>query len=248
MQHKSITVLAASTAIALQVSCGGADKKIYDLPANFNPDAAYIVEISGKDLNQEITNTYFPAPVGATWTYEAKTDEGTERTEVEVLATSKAVWDATATVVRDTVYLNDEVIEDTWDWYGQDADGNVWYLGEDTNEYDNGVVVSTAGAWQSGVDNALPGYIMLAAPQVGDAYRQEYRKGKAEDVAEVVALNVTVTIGLGTFNDCVKTREVSVIDRSYEEFKYACPGIGVILEEAEDERVELIAYTGLNPQ
>jgi hypothetical protein len=231
------------------VACGGGGggDEIFDLPANFDPDAPYTVNITGGDLDTDITNQYFPAPIGATWTYEAQTDEGTEHTDVEVLAQTKDVWGATATVVHDTVYLNGEMIEDTWDWYGQDAQGNVWYLGEETYEYENGVVVSSAGAWESGVNGALPGYIMLANPQVGDAYRQEYLAGEAEDLAEIVELNVTVSVAAGEFIGCVKTREVSVIDRSYEEFKYSCPGIGVVLEEAGDDRVELIAYSGLTP-
>lgn len=94
----------------------------------------------------------------------------------------------------------------------------------------------------------MPGYTMLANPAVGESYRQEYLAGEAEDLAEVVELDVSVTVPAGSFTGCVKTREVSVIDRSYEEFKYACPGIGVALEEEEDTRVELIEYTGLTPQ
>ncbi len=55
---------------------------------------------------------------------------------------------------------------------------------------------------------------MLADPQVGDAYCQEYLAGDAEDLAEIVELDVTVSVAAGEFTGCVKTREVSVIDRS----------------------------------
>ena len=41
-----------------------------------------------------------------------------------------------------------ERIENTFDWYAQDECGNVWYLGENTKEYENGEVVSTAGSWK----------------------------------------------------------------------------------------------------
>jgi hypothetical protein len=242
-----------AAAIAAQFSCSSSNSKDkFPLPENFDPDAAYTVTITGADLSTTIDNAFFPAPPGATWTYEAMTDEGTEHTDVAVLGPadpngSKMVMGADARVIRDTVSLNGELIEDTYDWYGQDADGNVWYIGEDTAEYENGMVVSTAGAWEWGVDGALPGYIMLADPQVGDAYRQEYLEGEAEDVAEIVELNATVSVAAGMFTGCVKTREVSVIDRSYEEFKYYCPGIGLVLEEDDDVRVELISYTGLTP-
>jgi len=239
--------------VLVQFACGssgGGDK--FPLPDNFDADAPYTVNITGADLGTAIDNTFFPAPVGATWMYQAETDEGTEQTDVVVLDPAdpqgtKDVMGLAARVIRDTVRLNGEVIEDTWDWYGQDADGNVWYVGEDTSEYENGVFVCNCGAWEWGVDDALPGYIMLADPQVGDAYRQEYLVGEAEDVAEVVELDVTVMVAAGMFTGCIKTREVSVIDRSYEEFKTYCPGVGVVLEEADDERVELISYTGLTP-
>ncbi len=246
-----LSILSFSLALT---ACGGGGgssdnegDEVYELPANFDPDASYSVNITGEDLDTDITNTYFPAPVGATWTYEGQTDEGTEHIDVEVLSETKDVWGATATVIRDTVYLDGEIAEDTWDWYGQDMQGNVWYLGEETYEYEDDIVVSNAGAWEAGVNDALPGYSMLANPQVGDAYRQEYLVGEAEDLAEIVELDVTVNVAAGEFIGCVKTREVSVIDRSYEEFKYYCPGMGLVLEEAGEDRVELITYSGLTP-
>ena len=36
-------------------------------------------------------------------------------------------------------------------------DGNVWYLGEDSKEYEDGEVVSTAGSWEAGVGRAQAG-------------------------------------------------------------------------------------------
>ena len=56
------------------------------------------------------------------------------------------------------------LVEDTYDWYVQDA-GNVWYLGEETKEYEHGKVVSTEGSWKAGVDGAQAGIIMPAEPR-----------------------------------------------------------------------------------
>jgi hypothetical protein len=251
---KSGLQLLLAMMIMAQMSCGGSgnSEDVYDLPANFDPDAPYTVSITGADLSPNVDNRFFPAPLGATWVYQAQTEEGTERTDVAVLSPmdangTKVVMGANARVIHDSVRLNGELIEDTWDWYGQDAAGNVWYIGEDTSEFDSGVLLCHCGAWEWGVNGALPGYVMLASPMVGDAYRQEYLVGEAEDVAEIVALNVPVTVAAGSFTGCLKTREVSVIDRSYEEFKFYCPGIGLVLEQADDERVELVAYSGLTP-
>ena len=123
----------------------------------------------------------------------------------------------TTIVVWDRVWLNNELIEETYDWYAQDKEGNVWYFGEDSKEYENGMVVSTKGSWEAGVDGAKPGIIMEAHLRVGESYRQEYYKGEAEDMADVVAVGVTVTIPYGTFEDCLKTRNWSQIDPNLNE-------------------------------
>jgi hypothetical protein len=72
--------------------------------------------------------------------------------------------------VRDRVYESGILTEDTLDWYAQDDQGSVWYLGEFSTEFPSG---DHTGSWTAGVDGAQPGYIMEAAPQVGDNYCQE---------------------------------------------------------------------------
>ena len=75
---------------------------------------------------------------------------------------TKEILGIQTTVVHDVVRERGHLIENTWDWYAQDACGNVWYLGENTKEYENGVVVSTEGSWEAGVDGAQPGVIVPA--------------------------------------------------------------------------------------
>ena len=67
-----------------------------------------------------------------------------------------------ARVVRDTVTDDGEPVEVTDDWYAQDAEGNVWYLGENTAKYEDGKVSTTAGSFEAGVDGAQAGIIMPA--------------------------------------------------------------------------------------
>jgi len=226
----------------------GCGSESHDVPAPFDPDKPYEPDVDPAGLSVEITNALFPAPVGASWVYEAETDEGVERIEVSVDAETTDVFGTTARVVRDTVYVDDEMVEDTWDWYAQDEAGHVWYLGEDTFEYENGEVVCSCGAWEWGVDDALPGVVMLADPQVGDIYRQEFLEGEAEDYGEVVSIDETVEVVAGTFTNCIKTRDRSALDPSLDEFKYYCPGIGTVLVEEPDVREELIEYSGLSAQ
>jgi hypothetical protein len=194
--------------------------------------------------NEEIIdNPYLTLTPGTTFTYESETEEGTEEDIVTVTDETKEILGITARVVRDTVSLDGELIEDTFDWFAQDKEGNVWYFGEDTKEYENGEVVSTEGSWEAGVDGAEAGIIMLADPQVGDTYRQEWAPGVAEDAAEVISLNEEVTVPFGTFTNCLQTREFSTLDPALQEYKFYCPDVGAVaLEEVIDsgERVELI--------
>jgi hypothetical protein len=190
-----------------------------------------------------IDNPYFPLPVGATWVLEAQTDEGLERISIEVLAETREIQGVTATVVRDTVTVDDAIVEDTWDWFAQDADGNVWYLGEETCEFENGECVSMTGAWEWGVDGALPGIIMRASPTVdGQRYYSEYDVGNAEDAAEVVAVGVSLTVPAGTFEDCITTHETSTLDLTLDELKHYCPGVGNVRVEEPDFNEDLVEY------
>lgn len=197
-----------------------------------------------------VTNQYFPLTPGTTWAYEGETDEGTETIVVEVLDETRVVNGVEATVVRDRVYLDGELIEDTYDWYAQDAAGNVWYLGEDSKEVENGEVVDTEGSWEWGVDGALPGIIMWADPaaHVGEEYRQEYYEEEAEDWGKVVAIAQTVEVPFGTFTGCIKTEDWNALEGRAEslEYKYYCPDLGVTLEapaDAPEEKVVLMDRT-----
>jgi hypothetical protein len=60
--------------------------------------------------------------------YEGESDGELERIEVTVLPERREVMGIPATVVRDTVTVDGELVEDTYDWFAQDRDGNVWYL------------------------------------------------------------------------------------------------------------------------
>ena len=183
------------------------------------------------DFVPAITNPYLAFKVGKIFYYESETGEGLETNTVEITDDAKVIMGSIqATVVHDLVYLDGELIEETFDWYAQDKDGNVWYLGEDSKEYKNGEVISTAGSWEAGVQGAIPGLIMPANPSNGMKYRQEFLEGEAEDNAIVVNTDKTVTIGLGTFEGCLETMEYSTLEHGVRENKFYYPGTGLLVE------------------
>ena len=67
---------------------------------------------------------------------------GGERTETVVTERTHEVMGVPAVVVRDRVFEGSTLVEDTEDWYAQDAAGNVWYFGEDTAECQGGRIAS----------------------------------------------------------------------------------------------------------
>jgi hypothetical protein len=158
--------------------------------------------------------------------YEGTRDGVPLRIELTVTSDTKVIMGVRCIVVRDIV--TGALEERTSDWYAQDASGNVWYFGEDTKEYKNGLVTSTAGSWEAGVDGALPGIIMLAHPAQGDAYRQEYRPTVAEDVAMVKQLNATANVPAGNYSNVLVTNDRDLLDLTKDEDKYFAPGVGTV--------------------
>src|SRR5207342_2710858 len=148
----------------------------WTVPLMNNP---YHPTVNPSQFTDKITNQYFPLTPGTVMVYEGTRDGVPLRIELTVTNDTKVIMGVKCIVVRDIV--TGALEERTSDWYAQDAAGNVWYFGEDTKEYKNGVVTSTAGSWEAGVNGALPGIIMWANPVPGKPYRQEYRPGQAED-------------------------------------------------------------------
>jgi hypothetical protein len=213
------------------------------LPVRAQDDGPYDPVIDPENFVDGVDNPYFPLTPGTTFVYEGDTEEGTEHIEVEVTDDTKEILGVECVVVRDTVWVDGELVEDTFDWYAQDTDGNVWYMGEDTKEYKDGEVVSTEGAWEAGVDGAKPGIIMWADPQIGTSYRQEYYAGEAEDMAEVISLTESASVTYGSFDDLLVTKEWTPLEPGIAENKYYAAGVGLVLEEVVEggsERVELI--------
>jgi len=204
---------------------------------NYNP------AINPENFVDNVTNIYFPLNVGAIFTYQSQTEDGLETIVVTVLSEKKIVAGVSCTVVRDVVSLGGQVIEVTKDWFAQDTDGNVWYMGEDVSNYENGVLVDHEGSFETGIDGAKPGIIMLADAVLEMPYRQEYLFTVAEDWGKVIAKGVTVTTTYGTFNNCIKTADWNALEPdSPMEYKYYAPNVGLVKEEIEgsDEYVELI--------
>ncbi len=227
-------VLVSVVSVALLLGLSGCPRPKCDV---------YDPEIDPADFVLGIDNPFLPLVPGTTFVYQADTDEGLEEIVMIVTDETKEVMGVICMVVRDTETVDGELLEDTFDWFAQDIEGNVWYFGEDSSEYEDGEVISTEGSWEAGVDGAQPGIIMLADPMVGDEYRQEFYCGEAEDDAEVVSLTESVVVPYGSFDNCLQTEETTDLEPDVLEHKFYAEGVGFVLALEEDTRVELISVT-----
>jgi hypothetical protein len=224
--------LSLAVTLVLLAGCGGdEDPSVATAIGNDLPQGSEAVELDPSTFSADIDNRYWPMEPGTQWTYREIDEEGKEVIVVVTVTseTKQIANGVTARVVRDTVSEDGEPIEDTFDWYAQDAHGNVWYMGEDTAEFEEGKIVSRVGSWEAGVAGALPGIMLPGQPQVGQKYRQEYKKGEAEDNGEVLATTHRVEVEAGGFKDALVTMDTSTIEPDVVEYKFYAPGKGPLL-------------------
>lgn len=205
-------------------------------------DEAYVPDIDPTDFTPNVTNPYFPLVPGRTLVYEKVDSDGVEHIEVTTLNQTFVIDGVTCRVVHDVVQQNGVLVEDTIDWFSQDDDGEVWYMGELVKNFEDGLLDNLDGSWRHGKDGAKAGIIMKDEPEVGDAYRLEFFLNEAEDFAEVIGVGETVTVPAGTFTNCIRTRDTTPIEPGNIEEKVYAPGVGLVLEikPATGERLELI--------
>ena len=193
-----------------------------------------------------IDNPYLPLVPGTVFKFvNSINDDGEKSTEHETMTVTsdiKKILTVKCEVVHDVIREDGKVTEDTYDWYAQDIFGNVWYFGEDTKELtDTGW--STAGSWEAGVNNAVPGIIMFGNPElfIGQTFYEEFSPGVAEDQATLLSTTATATVPYGHFTGCVKTKEFTVLEPGDVERKFYAKGVGQVLGVAADETDELVS-------
>ena len=192
------------------------------------------------EITWATANPFMPLVPGLVKIFES----GDETITVTVTKRTREIMGITAIVVSDIVEEDGELIEVTDDWFAQDMDGNVWYMGEYVLNYEDGVIVDLEGSFEAGVDYARAGILVRAVQQVGDIYRQEWFLDEAEDMAEVVDLYASESAPAASCNgDCLQTREWNPLEPDVSEYKFYAPGIGVIVAydvEEPDAREELV--------
>jgi hypothetical protein len=228
LPHLKNHVAVAGCALAAVVAgCGSDDATSSGVPI---PRGSEPVKLDPAEFTTDVDNPYWPMRAGSRWIYRETDGRGkSQRVEVTVTSRTKQITGIRARVIHDVASERGRLVEDTYDWVAQDSEGNVWYLGEDTKEYENGKVSSTKGSWQAGVDGAQAGVIVPAKPRVGMTYRQEYYAGEAEDAARVLSLDERVEVPFGSYGHALATKDSTPLEPRLVEYKFYAPGVGPVL-------------------
>ena len=198
------------------------------------------------NFGTSIDNPYLTLTPGTTYTYANKTADATEIVHVEVTHRTENIAGVPSVVVHDYLTNGQTVVEDTIDWYAQDKQGNVWYMGEATKEFSPGNAPNTGGSWQAGVNGAEAGIAMPADSKVGEVYRQEYYKGEAEDTASTVGFSGVANVPYGSYKNLLEIKEWTPLEPSVEEHKYYARGVGLVRSVATKggtEQQDLVTIT-----
>jgi len=207
-------------------------------------------------------NPYYPLVIGYRWELRG----GPEFNTLDVVNETKLIDGVTCIVVRDQVFQNGDLVENTDDWFAQNKNGDVHYFGEEVKDFESfegddprrPELVSISGSFKSGRDGDKGGVIFFASPTKGQTYTEEFSLGNAEDVTEI--LSTTYAFGsdpeLDRFvprrlaellcsGNCVVTKNFSLLEPGVFARKYYARGIGFFLEVNPDTR-EVVQLVNCN--
>mgnify|MGYP001275712485 CR=1 FL=1 len=170
--------------------------------------------------------------------YRLHLQHGRDTLIVTVLDQTRVVDGVTTRIVEERETEGGALAEVSRNFFAIDpTTHDLYYFGEEVDEYSGGRITGHGGAWLSGVSGAHFGLMMPGAPRIGDRYYTEVAPNVAMDRAEVVSVTAALTVAAGTFTNCLQTRESSAIERGTEDKWYA-PGVGLI-KDAEFELVKV---------
>jgi hypothetical protein len=231
---------------AVLAGCGG-DRaaSAQPTPPGQLPQGSETVRLDPANFTTNIDNPYLPMTPGSRWMYSDVERGVRHRVVMTVTSQTKVIAGVRARVVHDVESQGSEIVENTFDWFAQDRAGNVWYLGEATRSYANGRPRYSKGSWEAGKNGAQAGIIMPAKPRPGLQYRQEYRKGVAEDAAAVLSVDEQAQAPKGHYDNALLTKEFTPVEPRDLEYKLYAKGVGLVLAlgvSGDASRQELLRY------
>jgi hypothetical protein len=181
--------------------------------------------VDKKTLGIKGANPFFNLTPGYQLSYKDGSDDDT----VTVLNETKTIDGVETRVVEDRETKNGKLVELTRDYYAIDsATNDVYYFGEDVDNYQNGKAAGHQGSWLSGVKGAKFGLMMPGQPKVGQKAYQEQAPGVGMDRFEIVSDREVVTTPAGRFEKCLHLVETSPLEKTMKDHKWYAAGVGAV--------------------
>ena len=179
-----------------------------------------------------VTNPYFPLAQGARWHWKGEFRGLPYVQEDVVLISTRRIDGVVTQAVSDTDIVRGKTVSGSIDYYAQDDQGNVWYLGEATAHYVNGKLTDHADSWIAGQQGALPGIFMPAHPALGEPrFQQEFAPDIAADVEHIVSTSKSVCVPQRCYHNVVQANETTVLSPGVVSAKFYARGVGLISED-----------------
>ncbi len=148
-------------------------------------------------------------------------------------------------VYEDRAFMNGKLEELAIDYFAQDDNGTVYYLGEEVTDYDESgkeLPSGKAESWMTGIDTPIPGVVMPANPKIGMKFKCEDVSKDISEADEIMGEGETVTVPAGTFTDCIRVKE-KLADGTIE-YKWYAKDIGAVREMPDTGDELLISHNG----
>jgi len=235
--RNALRLMALLTALALAVP-GTAVAHDPDYTADFDPDPCTFTTVG--------SHPYFPLWPGYSLVLEGEEDDDEgETVEIQAILTvlpeTELVDGIRTRVFEERESEDGELVEVSRNFVALCRQtGDLWYFGEDVDDYEDGEVVGHEGAWRAGMNGAQAGVLQPGSPMVGARYFQEEAPGVALDRAEVIGLGDEVTVPAGTFTDVLEVLDTNALEPDSEgDTKLYARGVGLIADE-DLELVEIV--------
>jgi hypothetical protein len=206
-----------------------------------------------------IDNEWVAMQTGTKWVYEgtALDDAGKtidRRIEFTVTDLTKEIEGVRTVVAWIEDFTDGELGEQEVAFFAQDDSGNVWYFGEHPEDFENGQFIE-APTWIAGFQDAKPGIVMMAKPQLGMAnvYQGWGPEVGWSDYGRVEQMAQDVCVPVDCYKNVLMNAEASLAEPGAFQLKYYAPGVGEIKigwrgDDPTQEQLELIEYKQLSPE
>ena len=207
-----------------------------------------------------IDNQWVPMQPGTMWAYEGIALDEEDNSMIDrrivfiVTDLTKEIEDVRTVVAWIEDFTDGELGEKEIAFYAQDNAGNVWYFGEHPEDYESGEFIE-APTWIAGFEDARPGIVMMANPQLGmpNVYQGWGPEAEWSDYGRVEQMGQETCVPVDCYKDVLVNAEASLTEPGAFQLKYYTPGVGEVRigwrgDDPTQEELEMVEYRQLSPE